>query len=188
MKRIYLFWGVLAFLSLSTGIMGWESRGASRTVAPSPPLATRENLVSKFMKPTDAVKTFFTALKDKDFDLAWESLSSTSQNQFIQSFASHKGVSIAQSKEYFEKNKEMVRDEFWIPLRDRSKIVPLVQDAIYVETDARGNQAMVEMKSGGVTNHIRAVKEGGWWKTGYLESALQDLEKITPATQPMLKQ
>jgi hypothetical protein len=66
--------------------------------------------------------------------------------------------------------------------------VPLVQDAVYIETDARGDQAMVEMKSGGITNHIKAVKEGGQSRAGYVESALQDLGRITPASQPMLKQ
>ncbi|GEM_PF-2788279 len=158
----------LLFLVLSIPSFSREQRGISKV------LNTRENFPQKYVSPREAVKTFFTAMKDKDFDLAWESLSSVSQNQLVQEFARSRKISAAQARELFDKNKEAVRIGFWEPLRERSKIIPLVQDAVYTLTDQKENEAMVEMKSGGITHHLRAVKEGKEWRMAYVESALQD--------------
>jgi hypothetical protein len=182
MKRFYVF-PLLAVLVplLWIGDRSPLSAATKGRKAGPETLNTQKDLPQKYSKPSEAVKTFFTAFKDKDFDLAWESLSAASKDQFVRSFATGRRISPAQARDLFDKNKESVRLEFWTPLRDRSRIVPLVQDAVYTETDEKDNQAMVEMKSGGVTNHVKAVKEGKEWRMGYVESALQD-DRAPPRT------
>lgn len=137
-------------------------------------LSTQEHIPQKFSSPQDAIKTFFTALKDKDFDLAWESLSKPSQDRFVRMLAASRRISLAQARELFDKDKDAVKLGFWNHLRDRSKIVPLVQDAVYVLTDQKNGQAMVELKSAGNTYHLKAVLEGYNWRMGYMESGLPE--------------
>jgi hypothetical protein len=184
MKRFYSISILLILFSLL--LTGYPNDLLARSIQKNDrkgELNTRENLPEKYSTPTEAVKTFFTALKDKDFDLAWESLSTVSQNQFIQSLAASQKISPAQARELLDKNKESVRVSFWAPLRERSKIVPLVPNAVYTLTDEKDNQAMVEMKSGGISNHIKAIKEGKEWRMGYVESALQE-NQPSPRTTP----
>jgi hypothetical protein len=177
MKRLHVFSLLVALLQLLGGPLPAATKIQKTKKAET--LSTQKDLPQKYSKPTEAVRTFFTALKDKDFDLAWESLSTTSKNQFVQSFAANRKMSLAKVRDLFDKNKESIRLEFWTPMRDRSRIVPLVQDAVYTETDEKNNEAMVEMKSGGVTNHMKAIKEGKEWRMGYVESALQD-DQVPP--------
>ncbi|MFO1519550.1 MAG: hypothetical protein U1F57_07830 [bacterium] len=183
MKKLLFFALVLSFFALEIASPK-SSLGATPVKKKAETLSARESLPQKFSKPADAVKTFFTALNDKDFDLAWESLSVTSQKQLIETFAKKRRMSFVKARELFDKNKEAVREQFWGPFRDNSKILPLISGAVYTVTDEKPKEAMVEMKSGGITNHLKAVKEGEQWRMGYVESNLQEGKSVSPPKAP----
>jgi len=140
-------------------------------------LGSNTLLPEKYDAPEKALKTFFSALHDKNYDVTWESLSLESQRYFIDFYSKRSGVSAAQAKERFDKTLPEVRKNFWDPFNLASEEAKLVGNATFSVADVKNNVALVEMTSGGISYHYKAVKEGDFWKLGYVETYPQGLSK-----------
>jgi hypothetical protein len=134
-------------------------------------------LPDKYDAPEKALKSFFSAVHDKNFDVAWESLSLPSRQYFINFYSKWRGISPALAKEMFEKTVPEIRETFWERFNQSSEEAKLVGNATFTVADIKGNIAMVEMTSGGISYHYKAVKEGDFWKLGYVETFPEGLSK-----------
>src|SRR5215467_12924145 len=112
MKGRSFFLLLLALLSFFWTDSARPLLAAAKKAKKAETLSTQKDLPQKYSRPAEAVKTFFTAFKDKDFDLAWQSLSAASKDQFVRSFAAGRKLSPVQVRDLFDKNKESVRLEF----------------------------------------------------------------------------
>jgi len=190
-KALYVgFWVFFTFQLLPVSLFSQISPGpATRTFRPpgdqrvmklAPPPAAAETRKSsltvksapaeKFTTPDNAVQTFFVALHVKNYAFAWKSMTRFSQNQFVERFSRSQRISEARARESFEKNDEEVRLGFWNKFREDSKIVSLVPLAVYVVSEINGDQATVQMTSGGIAHLIKALREGGSWRVAYSET------------------
>jgi|GEM_PF-4007928 len=170
-RKAILFFLLNSFIF--SAVQDIHGQNAPKAPQTKPALSTRSVLPEKYLKPEDAAKAFFTAMHDQNFDEAWESLSTVSQESFVKSYAGKSNASQARVREMFRKNDEEVRTHFWTPLRDRSKVVSFAPNAVYKLADQKGNEAMIEMSSGGMTFHLKTVKEGNLWRMAYVESNLE---------------
>ncbi len=146
------------------------------TPPPSPvstSAAPPSSAASSYANPTDAVKSFYDAILNEKYNVAWSTLSKKSQDKFVAMVAEEEKMDPSKIREMFDQNQSAIQLGFWKSFRDSSKIATIAPTAAYKPSSENGNEAAVEMTSGSVSLQNKAYKEGNGWKFGYVETFME---------------
>lgn len=125
-----------------------------------------------------AVSTFYNAIGDQNYSLAWNALTKKSQDTFVAMVAEDEKLSTDKVRDLFERNTSSIKVGFWRSFRKSSKLDFYASGASYKVIKESADQAVVEMTSGDFTLESKAFKENGVWKMGYVETFLPDEAKV----------
>jgi len=134
----------------------------------APSAATSGN----FSTPTDAVKTFYEAVNNETYDIAWSSLTQKSQAKIVDMVATDEKLDASAVKNLFDTNDAAIRKGFWSSFKNSSKVSEFAPGAVYKVTSDKGDMVVVELTNKLVTLDSKAFKENGQWKLGYIETFL----------------
>lgn len=138
--------------------------------SPSPVAAPPQG---DWSSPVAAVTTFYKAVAEEKFDVAWWSLSQASQEKFIEGLVDEAKISPFDARRYFEQNDPALRRGFWKSFRESSKIPTMMSEAKFQLLSAAENRAQVQVISGSTTLENVAVKEGSQWRMGFVETFMK---------------
>jgi len=130
------------------------------------------------LSPTEAsaaiepVKTFYEAVNDKNYALAWSVLTKRTQDKFISMVAEDEKMALKKVRDLFENNAIPIQKGFWNSFREASKVMTLLPKAHYTVLSSKGKMAVVELSDDSQKLDSKAFKENGKWKLGYAESFL----------------
>lgn len=179
-KKFFLPLGFALVLSLSLGIFAASiSYSLNHTVQGGPQNRTvldaaKSPFKADFSTPMAANRTFFEAVANGNFAVAWEGLSRKSQRKFIQLVAKSEKIPISQARDLFQNNRPPIKMGFWKSFRTSSKLAMFVPQAKYQLIWEKGNRAEVRASSRGDRSLLgKLYKEKGKWRMGYMESFVQ---------------
>ncbi len=172
---------LILLLTFSTACLGEKKKDAA-PAAPAPVEAKAEKTEAvpapapaaapKLATPVDAVKGFFDAVSKEQYDVAWASLTKTSQDKFVTMVAEDAKLDPAKVRDLFVQNQMSIRIGFWRSFRNSSKLDIVAPGASYKVLNEGPELAEVEMTSGDIVLKSKALKEDGQWKMGYVETFL----------------
>lgn len=164
---------VLICLLALTACPGKKESAPASGSSPASSAATTPKALTGYSSPSDAVKGFFQAVNDKNYGVAWNSLTAKSQSEIIAMVAKDEKMEPKEVKEMFEQNQMPIQLGFWNSFRESSKTPQFTPQAAYKALSQNGDQASVELSSTNMKLEVKAFKEGDSWKTGYIETFME---------------
>lgn len=121
--------------------------------------------------PEAALRGFFRAVMNKDYNRAWNTLSKTSKRSFVRTIAKKANRSASDIRSMMNDTGSKVSVGFWDGFRNSRGFQLIVKNATLGSAKyIGGNEAHVPLTVGAETVDFKMFKEGSVWKAGWVET------------------
>lgn len=121
--------------------------------------------------PVIALRAFFTSVSQKDYAIAWATLSRKSQEGIVNSVADGEHMAAPDVRKLFDTNDPSIDAGFWESFRQSSQSETFLQVAMVPGGSSNGSDgsAVITLANGGTVT-MQMYREAGSWKVGWMET------------------